>query len=78
MSRSFKKNPYGGITTARSEKRDKRIANRRLRTVTHILMKEITEGANIEHVPDIKEVSNVRDFDKDGKIFYSDEKFSRK
>jgi hypothetical protein len=31
MSRSYRKTPIRGITTADSEKRDKQLANRRLR-----------------------------------------------
>jgi len=71
MSHSYKKHPFSGITTAKSEKRDKRIANRRLRTKENAIMKEIAEGAEIEVLPEIKDVSDVLVFDKDGKKMYS-------
>jgi hypothetical protein len=64
MSRSLKKTPKKGITTAKSEKENKRTANRKLRRVTKIQVKKgNSEPANK------KEVSNVWSFDKDGKQF---------
>jgi hypothetical protein len=59
MSRSRKKTPITGITTATSEKDDKRKANRIFRRVTKVQIKK-------EDTPfvDIKEVSNVWSFDK--------------
>ena len=70
MSHSFKKHAFAGVTTSKSEKKDKRLAHRRLRTLTNSLMKEISEGAEIDVLPVIKEVSDIYNFDKDGKIFY--------
>lgn len=60
MSRSRKKTPIAGMTNARSEKQDKRNANRKLRRKTR---------ADPEHAPLLREVSNVWTFDKDGKIY---------
>ena len=64
MSRSRKKTPKTGITTAESEKDDKRKANRKFRRVTKGQLK----NGDSQFV-DKKEVSNVWSFDKDGKRF---------
>jgi hypothetical protein len=64
MSRSRKKTPITGITTATSEKDDKRKANRIFRRVTKVQIKK----GDTPFI-DIKEVSNVWSFDKDGKQF---------
>lgn len=65
MSRSFKKNPAGGLTKAKSDKKDKRIANRSLRKKVNQIDLENQDPLLI------KENSNVWDFDKDGKKYYS-------
>lgn len=64
MSRSSKKTPKKGITSADSEKDNKRQANRTQRRVTKIKIKK----GEIE-LPDIKELSNVWSFNKDGKRY---------
>lgn len=64
MSRSLKKTPISGITTAESEKEDKRLANRRHRRVTKI---EVNKGDEV--ISKLKEVSNVWSFEKDGKRY---------
>jgi len=66
MSRSRKKTPIFGITTASSEKRDKRLANRKLRrlTTTELRCSLLDEDLIL---PEIRDVSNVYNFDKDGK-----------
>ncbi len=64
MSRSRRKTKIYGITTADSEKEDKRKANRKLRR----LSKEKLKG-NAETLPLLREVSNVWDFAKDGKKY---------
>jgi hypothetical protein len=64
MSRSLKKTPKKGITAAETEKDNKRKANRKLRR----LMKSQVKKGNSEPV-NIKEISNVWSFDKDGKQF---------
>lgn len=64
MSRSKRKTPKTGITTAESEKQDKRKANRKFRRKTKLQVKK--GGINIS---ELREVSNVWSFDKDGKMF---------
>ncbi len=64
MSRSFKKTPKKGITSAETEKQDKRKANRRFRRKTKIQVQK-EEPVLYE----IREVSNIWSFDKDGKKF---------
>lgn len=59
MSRSRRKTPVFGFTTATSEKQDKRLANRRLRRVVH-------QGKLYVR---LRDVSNVWSFDKDGKKY---------
>ena len=66
MSRSRKKTPIFGITTARSEKEDKRIANRKLRRVVKQELAREPDGV----LPVLREVSNVWSMEKDGKLFY--------
>ena len=74
MSRSRKKTPISGITKARSEKQDKRIANRRYRSrVKHQLRNlEDAEGVSLSIV---REVTNVWSMAKDGKRWYDPEKY---
>jgi hypothetical protein len=67
MSRSFRKTAKFGVTTAPSEKEDKRLANRVLRRTVRVILDEETEDC-----PDLREVSNVWSFAKDGKIYWSD------
>lgn len=64
MSRSLKKTPITGITTATTEKDNKRKANRKLRRVIKV---QVKTGDN--PLSTIKEVSNVWSFNKDGKQF---------
>ena len=64
MSRSKKKTPKTGITKAETEKGDKRNANRKFRRKTKVLVKK-----GDDQFVDLKEVSNVWSFDKDGKQF---------
>ena len=68
MARSKKKNPIHGITTAQSEKEDKRFANRAYRRKVKQMIQpdEIVDDLTL---PEIREVSNVWDFAKDGKIW---------
>ncbi|WP_305983202.1 hypothetical protein [Roseivirga thermotolerans] len=67
MSRSKKKNKIRGITTAESEKQDKRDANRKFRRTIN---QKVKQGDT--ELPDLKELSNVWGFDKDGKIYDSE------
>jgi len=64
MSRSRRKTPKIGITSAESEKNNKRMANRLFRRSTKSQLKS---GQNV--FVSVKEVSNVWSFDKDGKQF---------
>ena len=64
MSRSKRRNPVRGITTAESEKTDKQMAHRRIRRVTkHFL----TANPLTEILPNEKELSNPWCMEKDGK-----------
>jgi hypothetical protein len=62
MSRSFRHTRIFPITTARSEKQDKRFANRRFRHAWK-------QG---REVTDLREVSDEWVFDKDGKRYWHD------
>ena len=64
MSRSKRKTPIFGMTTAESEKQDKRKANRLLRRLSRAML-----GQGEELLPVIREVSSVWAFDKDGKRY---------
>ena len=64
MSRSRRKEPFSGIAYADSEKKDKRIANRAERRINKRLLAD--DDNNI--LKKKREVSNIWDFSKDGKI----------
>ena len=64
MSNSKKKTNIKGNTSAVSEKKSKQEANRKLR---HIVKEKLKLGH--EDLPSIKEVSDVWDFEKDGKYY---------
>jgi hypothetical protein len=64
MSRSRRKNPYRGWTVCDSEKDEKILANRRLRRAS----KQALLNGN-EVFPLKKEISNVWNWGKDGKIY---------
>jgi len=68
MSRSRKHTPITGNVGAwdRSEKKDKRKANRRLRARQRSAVKK-----GVEVLPALREVSNVYSFMKDGKHYVS-------
>lgn len=72
MSRSYRKTPITGWTTCESEKWDKKMANRKLRrrTIDAIRKRE-------EVYPELKEVSDIWDFGKDGKQFIDANKYKR-
>lgn len=63
MSRSIRHTPIIGNTTCKSEKRDKRIANRKLR---RLVKEEIKMDKELSF---IREVSSVWTFGKDGKHY---------
>ncbi len=64
MSRSKKKNKIHGNTTAKSEKENKRDANRKYRRI----VKQKIQSDETE-LPEVREISNVWSFDKDGKRY---------
>lgn len=64
MGKSYKKTPKRGITSARTEKEDKRKANRKLR---HIHRRQVHKGTVLFAL--LREVSDVWAFGKDGKIY---------
>ena len=64
MSRSRKKTPIIGITTSETEKKNKLEANRKLRRLNRI---KIRKG-DFEFFQ-LREISNVWGFDKDGKRY---------
>lgn len=66
MSKSYRKHPFSPITTAVSEKQDKRLANRKLRRIARECLKQ---GKEPPH--HIRAVSNVYDFAKDGHFRFS-------
>lgn len=75
MSRSFKHTTISGITTATSEKRDKQLANRRFRRISRYRVK-----IDAEPLIDLDEISDIWDFQKDGKRYFDPEeakKFSK-
>ena len=64
MSRSTRKSPKIGITTATSEKLGKRLANRANRRLNNQIMAKSADDANIKP---IRETSKIWAMDKDGK-----------
>jgi hypothetical protein len=66
MSRSRRKFPIRGNTTAGSEKHSKLKANRKLRRLTKVTLKRRKEV-----LPLLREVSDKWDFEKDGKKYDS-------
>jgi hypothetical protein len=64
MARSRRKTPICGITTARSEKQDKKIWHSRYRAAVRT---HLRSNRDQDLMPLPREVSNVWDFAKDGK-----------
>jgi hypothetical protein len=64
MSKSYKKIKVRSTTSAESEKENKQEANRKLRRITNQKVK-----IGDEVLPEIKDVSNVWSFNKDGKRY---------
>lgn len=65
MSRSRKKNPAGGVTTAASDKDDKTRAHQRTRRAAKQVLR-----AGEEYCPDRKTTEQVWSYAKDGKAWY--------
>jgi hypothetical protein len=78
MSRSIKRTPIIGHTTAETEKHDKRLANRFLRRRSRQVLRTSAVGScnhvveGLGELPLLREVSNVYCFDKDGKQWLDD------
>lgn len=66
MSRSYRRTPICGWSCAESEKRDKQLANRRLR---RLVKGALATGGMI---PEMHEVSQRCVFAKDGKQWFGD------
>ena len=65
MSRSYRKNPAGGVTTCQSEKQDKRRGNRSYRKRVRMAIL-----CNLEVMPVLNEFYRVWNMGKDGKRWY--------
>ena len=74
MSRSRKKNPFVGMTTAKSEKLEKRLANRRERRVNKSLLALTNDGTRLRAK---REVSDVWSMSKDGKQRFDPQKYPK-
>ena len=70
MSRSHRKTPIHGITLCRSEKDDKRKANRKLRAALRA-----ATSSEAEVMPTLREVSNVWTMGKDGRHWFDKRRF---
>ncbi|RRJ96005.1 hypothetical protein Ga0100231_018805 [Opitutaceae bacterium TAV4] len=71
MSRSRRRTPCGGITTARSEKSDKQDAHRRLRTRLRSALARQQEQPEADSVwPGPRDVSDPWAMAKDGKCWF--------
>lgn len=73
MSRSYRKTPIAGISTAVSEKRDKQLVNRRLRRG---VKQELRGEPEAQVLPLKREVSDVWTMDKDGKRWFDAGRFA--
>jgi len=72
MSRSRRKTPISGITTAESEKQDKRIANRRERHRNRQILGYSMDDTLLMHR---RRAGNPWLMDKDGKAFLDSNKY---
>jgi hypothetical protein len=68
MSRSRRKTPICGMTTAVTEKADKRLANGALRAPLRVALKR--DGADHELTLILKDCSDIWAMDKDGKQWF--------
>ena len=77
MSRSRKQTPISGITTAKSEKDDKRILHGKLRArLRGAVKKMLLEQSSEEYIsPKYDEVHNKWSMAKDGKTYWVPKKF---
>lgn len=69
MSKSYKKNAYGGWTGAESEKKDKETAHRSFRNKSKQALKRFVSEDNEDFPEKLKEVSEEWTFAKDGRQY---------
>jgi hypothetical protein len=72
MTRSRKKTPISGITAARSEKQDKRLANRRVRRA---VKQVLATSVDVHVLPHRRELTNPWTMAKDGKMWFNPDRF---
>lgn len=72
MSRSKRKTPKTGLTTAESEKKDKVFVHRKFRRASKVKIK-----SNEEPPVNLNEVSDIWNFAKDTKRYYDKEDLER-
>lgn len=72
MSRSYRHHAITGVTTSRSEKREKRLARRILRHEQEKALK-----LEKEVLPHKNEISDIYDFSKDGKMWFDKNKYPK-
>lgn len=70
MSKSFRKTPKGGITTAPSEKKDKKIWHGTMRARNRICLVRFLRTEEDVLFPGKRDVSNIWSFSKDGKRYW--------
>ena len=72
MSRSRKKTPISGNTTAKSEKKFKQASNRNFRHRVHQALYAGMQGdlSCFDILPEKKEITNIWDGPKDGKSYF--------
>lgn len=70
MSRSRRKNPICGITTAKSEKMDKRFNNRKIRRRNKVILEKTFDE---DRLVDEKVLTNVWSMQKDGRQRFTKE-----
>jgi hypothetical protein len=75
VSRSIKHSPISGITKCRSEKTDKRIANRKLRAKARSIMNRNTDPDGLVVPVLSREVLDQWCMGKDGKRYYDPLRF---
>jgi hypothetical protein len=72
MTRSRKKTPIGGVTTARSEKHDKRLANRWVRRA---VKQALATSVDVDVLPHRRDLTNPWTMAKDGKMWFNADRF---
>lgn len=74
MSRSRKRTPIGGIAVGRSEKHEKRLANRKARRHARVAL---AADSDRDVLPHLREVSNVWTMAKDGKRYFDPHQYPK-